>query len=504
MSTEAAKTTPITIDGVEYNAPLGGRLLDFLISIDKKIPHFCYHPGLPVDASCRQCQVESKGKGPRPGPVVSCRTSIMEGMEFETGSETALEARRAVMEFLLLNHPLDCPICDKAGECTLQDNAYETGQARGRTSEPRRRLDKRKSLGDKILLDNERCILCRRCVRFFSSITGEPQLTVTDCGDRSVLETFCDEALTGEYQGNIVDVCPVGALTLKKFRFQTRVWFLEQTKTICGLCSKGCNITAETRDHKLVRIRPRHTPEVNGYWMCDQGRLDFDYANLDPEAGRLVYPKAQEVDGSRREIEREDAYRQILELFRACSEQRLLLLSPFASLEEGEALLDFSRALQEAGYEHRLGFMKPENDGTADDLLRTGEPAPNVRGLEETLGMKGISSTELESGDELFAFGFGLERLCDGSKIHAQVWQSHSERSSASARLLLPCRTPFERSGYWVNSEGRKQYSRAALSMSSGIPCERTLFQALTKALTEEEATKEQAVSGATNVEAHA
>src|SRR5205823_598907 len=192
-------------------------------------------------------------------------------------------------EFLLKNHPLDCPICDKAGECDLQDFAFDEGQGKGRTHEPRRKLEKRKLLGDVIVLDEERCILCSRCVRFFEEIPKVAQLTVADLGSRSVIATFPgpngDRPLTGKYQGNIADLCPVGALTLSKFRFQARVWNLVKMASTCGECSRGCSTTVEVlRGSDVKRIRPRENPEVNGWWICDIGRFAFDHVNA---LGRL-------------------------------------------------------------------------------------------------------------------------------------------------------------------------------------------------------------------------
>ena len=177
--------------------------------------------------------------------VAACRTPVAEGMVVDTDAPKAHDARRECLEFLLKNHPLDCPICDKAGECDLQDYAFLEGQGEGRSSEPRRKLHKRRSLGDVIVLDEERCILCSRCVRFFEDVTKQPQLTVSGLGAKSVISTFMDRPLTGNYQGNLADICPVGALTLKQFRFQARVWNLSKTLSHCAECSRGCAITVE-------------------------------------------------------------------------------------------------------------------------------------------------------------------------------------------------------------------------------------------------------------------
>ncbi|MEZ5988503.1 MAG: 2Fe-2S iron-sulfur cluster-binding protein [Planctomycetota bacterium] len=477
-------TTRILVDGVEHEAPLGGRLIDFLNDLAKDVPHFCYHPGLPIDASCRQCQVESKGKSSKPGLIVACRETIVEGMEILTGSPAVEQARAAVMEFLLKNHPLDCPICDKAGECTLQDNAYRTGQDEGRTHEPRRHLPKRKDLGDKILLDNERCILCRRCIRFFDHVTGEPQLKVFSRGDRSWLGTFFDEPLTGNYQGNIVDVCPVGALTLKKFRFRSRPWFMQRTNTVCGSCSRGCNTVVETRDDEILRIRPRLTPEVNGFWMCDEGRLDYDAYNLGADDGRLVEPAVADAGGALATATLDEAVAALARWLREGDGQAVALLSPWATLEDGAAFAALCEALGDGLA--AAGFFQPAPSGRGDALLRTDEDAPNCRGLREA-GLTAIDAASLERllDEKLAAHhgrarillsGYGLDRLLpDGIKLRAKgvgevALHGHVLASFPFARLAIPARTPMEKAGYWVNLDGRRQYLRPALKAPASVP----------------------------------
>ncbi|HHI80799.1 MAG TPA: hypothetical protein ENK02_12585 [Planctomycetes bacterium] len=470
--TNKAETTytSILVDGKEYQAPLGGRLIDFLHSIGKEIPHFCYHQGLPVAASCRQCQIESKGKGPRPGLAVSCRETIIEGMEILTDSELVRKARAGVMEFLLINHPLDCPICDKAGECMLQDTAYATGQDRGRTHEPRRHLDKRKSLGDKILLDNERCILCTRCVRFFEAVTKEPQLTVLDRGDRSYLSTFMGDPLHGNYQGNIVDLCPVGALTLKKFRFKSRVWFLHSTETVCGLCSRGCNISVETRDNKILRIRPRHNPNINDFWMCDEGRLEFDRYNLEVTETRLPSPFYRDSQGHQVPTNLQEALDQAAPLLLR-NPKVLFVLSPFATIEEGWAFKEMVETLERFGLEPEMGYYQPDPNAKGDEFLHTDEPAPNCKGLREEVGLKAIPPESLEGQDPtrlaLIGFGFGelLGRACletiaaQGPLLHLGI------RSDLfpNALVRLAGWSPMEKAGHWIAACGTKQYLRPAL-----------------------------------------
>jgi NADH-quinone oxidoreductase subunit G len=277
--------TKIIVNGREIEADPKKPLIHACHTNGVDVPMYCYHPGLTPVGSCRICQVEVK-QGDQPARVVvACRTNVAEGMVVNTESPKAHETRRECLEFLLKNHPLDCPICDKAGECDLQDYSFQEGQSEGRTHEPRRKLEKRKSLGDVIVLDEERCILCSRCVRFFEEVPKKAQLTVADLGSRSVISTFGDKPLQGNYQGNIADICPVGALTLKEFRFQARVWNLSKHLSTCAECSRGCSTSVEVlRGGEVKRFRPHYNPDVNKWWMCDVGRFAFDHVT--PPAAR--------------------------------------------------------------------------------------------------------------------------------------------------------------------------------------------------------------------------
>jgi NADH-quinone oxidoreductase subunit G len=234
----------ITVDGSVIEVPEGRALLQTLDDVGLlmngiDIPHYCWHPKLSVDGSCRLCQVEVEGI---PKLQIACDTPIKEGMVVRTDTERVKVARAGVMELLLVNHPLDCPICDQAGECKLQDYAYEYGVLESRTREPRRALKKNVDLGPQIVFDQERCILCRRCRRFCNEIPKTGELVVMNRGDRSVIETLPGKPLDNPYSMNVADICPVGALTTKDFRFKIRVWFLEDVPGVCTGCAAGCNI----------------------------------------------------------------------------------------------------------------------------------------------------------------------------------------------------------------------------------------------------------------------
>ena len=234
----------ITIDGVQYEAGEGRTILQALDDLGLlmngvDVPHYCWHPKLSIDGSCRLCQVEVEGM---PKLQIACDTRVSDGMVVHTTTDRVKSAREGVMELLLVNHPLDCPICDQAGECKLQDYAYEYGALQARTVEPRRALKKKVDLGPTIVFDQERCILCRRCTRFCSEIPETGELGIFARGDHSVIETFPGMELDNPYSMNVADICPVGALTTKDFRFKIRVWFLEDVPGICTGCSNGCNI----------------------------------------------------------------------------------------------------------------------------------------------------------------------------------------------------------------------------------------------------------------------
>ncbi len=382
---ERTELVKITVNGRVVDADPKLPLIRACHDNDVDVPMYCYHPGLSAVGSCRICQVEVK-QGDTPGRVmVACRTTPVEGMIVDTESSKAHETRRECLEFLLKNHPLDCPICDKAGECDLQDYAYDEGQSTGRSNEPRRPLEKRKSLGEVIVLDEERCILCSRCVRFFEEVPKKAQLTISDLGSRSIISTFMDRPLTGNYQGNIADLCPVGALTLKNFRFQARVWNLVKMASTCVECSRGCSIQVETlRNSDVKRFRPRANLKVNGHWMCDVGRFAVEHANAD---GRLEGARVLEgVQMLQSPIE--DGLCVVRDALMA-SKGALLVLSPFCTVEEG-------RALQELAKRHQadIAFVSPAPNALKDDLLHTGDPCPNRRGLTD-LGIVGDSPANL-------------------------------------------------------------------------------------------------------------
>lgn len=479
--------TKIILNGREVEADSKRPLIDACHAHDAEVPHYCYHPGLSPVGSCRMCQVEVKQGDMPPRVVVACRTPVAEGMIVDTESKRAHDTRRECLEFLLKNHPLDCPICDKAGECLLQDYAWAEGQGEGRTVEPRRKLEKRMDLGEKIVLDQERCILCTRCVRFFEEVTEKPQLAITERGAHSVLETFAGRPLEGNYQGNIVDLCPVGALTLEPFRFQARVWNLFKKSSTCAECSRGCSITTEVlRGGEVKRFRPRYNADVNTWWMCDVGRLAFEHPNREDRLhGALVrgYSRDEETGVS----EALDHVRDVL----ARGGAPVVIASPFLSQEEGAELLELAREL---GAEPR--FVSPEPNDLADDLLHTGDPCPNRRGLSEA-GFAPVSAAEalelLAAADAGMLVG---ERVCElvgeeglaevPTSLRLVVFDTAPTRApAAQVQIGVPDHT--ERMGTWINVDGHVGKIGAARTAPAGVRPLNSNLQALRTSRTEAE-----------------
>src|SRR5947209_6692339 len=267
-----------TIDGKELDVPPGTTVIQAGLMAGIAIPHFCWHPDLPVDGNCRMCLVEIERM---PKLQIACNTLVTDGMVVRTTSEKAVQAHRTTLEFLLVNHPIDCPVCDQAGECYLQVQYMEHGLHDSKI-QPEEKVRKRKvvDLGP-IMLDAERCVLCSRCLRFEAEVTRTNSFEFVNRGDHMQISTFENRPIMHNYAGNLADVCPVGALLSHDFRFKMRVWFLEATDSVCPGCSTGCNIFIDHRDGEAQRLRPRRNVEVNKSWMCDIGRKEYMEIALD-------------------------------------------------------------------------------------------------------------------------------------------------------------------------------------------------------------------------------
>jgi len=300
LSTETTTPAPVPrvnvqIDGVWMQFPRGTRVIEACGQAGKFIPRYCYHPKLSSPGNCRMCMVEmgTPKLGPDrkpvlgadgkpeinwiPRPQISCSQDVSEGMAVRTDSKMVREAREGVLEFLLINHPLDCPICDQAGECRLQEFSVEYGKGKTRFLEEKVKKPKNVEIGPRVTLDDERCILCTRCIRFMREVAGDDVLGIVNRGSYNSIACYPDRLLDSNYSLNTVDICPVGALTSSDFRFKMRVWFLKETRSICTSCATGCNTVIGSRENIVYRQTPRENNDVNQTWMCDYGRLNFHY-----------------------------------------------------------------------------------------------------------------------------------------------------------------------------------------------------------------------------------
>src|SRR4051795_12050802 len=290
------ETVTLTIDGRPITVEKGKTVLQAAVEAGISVPYYCYHPGISIDGSCRVCVVKIEKMAKL---QTSCSTACTEGMVVTTRDPETIAARAGVLEFLLVNHPLDCPVCDKGGECPLQDFSYTFGPAESRMDFPRRVFDGEGvkadvDFGPTLMLNRNRCILCTRCVRFMREIDDDAQISIADRGNGSEIATFREQGVHSLLSGNLMDVCPVGAITTRDYRFKSRPWDNPlAVDTICTLCAKGCNTTAWLRAKpewakgaQLIRFTPRFNPDVNSYWMCDIGRFDYRWLEGDERLQR--------------------------------------------------------------------------------------------------------------------------------------------------------------------------------------------------------------------------
>ncbi len=281
----------LTIDGKEVEAGANLNVIQAAELVDIEIPHYCFHPGLSIPGNCRMCLVEVE-KAPK--LQIACNTRVADGMVVHTNSDKAKTAQKAVLEFLLINHPIDCPVCDQAGECKLQDYYMDYDQQPSRFPLPEKNhKGKAIDIGSGVMLDQERCILCARCTRFFDEVTKTSELAIFERGDHNRIDINPGQPVNNKYAGNVVDICPVGALTEKEFRFRMRVWYLHRTASVCGGCERGCAIDIHHHRGRIYRFKPRFNPDVNSYWMCDEGRHSFPALQNET---RLTSPLVQAKD----------------------------------------------------------------------------------------------------------------------------------------------------------------------------------------------------------------
>jgi NADH-quinone oxidoreductase subunit G len=453
-----------TIDGREVVVKPGTSVIEAAIRMGIEIPYYCWHKRLSVAANCRQCLVEmSNSPGGKLQP--SCQAPLSEGVVVKTDTPRVKDQQRANLEFLLLNHPVDCAICDQAGECKLQDYYVKYDDKPSRLDIPKNVKGKRIALGPTVTLDQERCILCTRCVRFMSEVAKNPQLGVAHRGTRSEITAFPGQPLDDRYAGNVVDLCPVGALTSTDFRFSGRVWFMSSARSICTGCSRGCNVSLDFLGESAYRLRPRENDQVNQEWMCDQGRLTYKPCNVD----RVL--KARVGRGAEAQPAGRDAA--IAAAASALADARqggvAVLLSPLASLED----LLAACAVATEGLGVKEVYVGGRPDGWHDEFLKKADENPNRKGVElaaQAFGLAVRPFAELVaaagSGAVRAVWAVGAELPADAgalASVPTLVVQAGNGGALANAAtVLLPASPVAESDGTFVNFEGRAQRFEAA------------------------------------------
>lgn len=462
------------------------------------IPHYCYHPSLSVVASCRLCLMEMKVPDPKSGELVwmpklvpSCQTPVKEGMEVRFNSPAVQQNQQQCMEYFLLNHPLDCPVCDQAGECYLQDYSYRFGQPTSRMVEEKLKNPK-KDVGPRTLLYQDRCVMCSRCVRFTDEIAGTHELTVVNRGNRAEIDVFPGLPLNNPLQGNVVDLCPVGSLLDKDFLFKQRVWLLRETKSICPGCSTGCAIRIDHNEGVIYRLKPRFSPKVNDYWMCDEGRFGWKYLQDGDRLTRPVVRRGGEVFYPRWE----DIPEIINYRLRKLAEQQTptaVVLSPMLACEEAWLIASYVRALLPQavlvaswlpvqGAEQNFPVGSPAEK--ARFTIRP-EKCPNRRGVELLINKLGGASSTLEdlikqvkekkikaawiTGGYSQRDWVSKELAAAAKELELLVMQDlYANALTDNSHVLLPSCCWAEREGSFVNQAGLIQPFERAVDGPEG------------------------------------
>jgi NADH-quinone oxidoreductase subunit G len=478
VTAKDAQLLNVQIDGAWVQVPKGLNVIEAAKRFGKFIPHYCYHPKLSVVGNCRMCLIEmampkmdanrkpvlgADGKPELswiPRPQIGCATQVAEGMGIRTDSPMVKECRQGVMEFLLINHPLDCPICDQAGECKLQEFSIEYGNGGSRFVEEKVKKPKRVDIGERIVLDDERCIMCSRCIRFSKEMVNDDVLGFTQRGSQTTLSVYPGKRLDNNYSLNTVDICPVGALTSKDFRFKMRVWFLKETNSICTGCATGCNVTIGSRQEIVYRMTPRENEAVNSHWMCDQGRLGFHYIH---DQKRITEPLNQ-TDGQVSVTTWSDVMHQLPLRFKQFKKGEIAVLASGRMTNEELFLL---KELQ-----NYLGVEISDivtRSWEADGILKSADLNPNSAGAELFgISAQGKNVEKIKSGIEngsikgLLVFhedpikaGIPLKTL---EKLRLLLIQGALLNTATPvAHFVLPGATFAEKRGSMINAMGRLQ-----------------------------------------------
>jgi NADH-quinone oxidoreductase subunit G len=453
----------ITIDGKVIECAAGRTVIEVALENGIDVPHFCWHPALSVAGNCRMCLVEIEKM---PKLAIACSTLVADGMVVHTQNQRATSAQEAIMEFLLINHPLDCPICDEAGQCKLQDYAYSHGRGESRFTEEKVHKDKRVPLGPEVLFDGERCISCSRCIRFSSEIAEQPALTFVNRGDHVTIETFPGTELDNPYSMNVIDICPVGALTSRDFRFKARVWDMSFNESICPGCARGCNTHAGVRNNEILRLEPRTNMKVNQYWMCDAGRLnEFPFVNQN----RVERPIVRR-DGQQTEVGWDEAFAATAAALKSVKPGEIAFISsPFATCEENYL---FTRFAREVAGGNAPEFMRYVDPAFGDKKLRVADRTPNTRGAAAvgagvergSFDRKGLIDA-INAGKIKVVYlldqSFPLDQELSAALGHLQTLIVHAWNLTPIAQradIVLSTSTYAEKEGTFVNGEGMVQH----------------------------------------------
>ncbi len=443
-----AKMVNLTIEGRPVSVAEGTTILEAAKTVGVLIPHYCYHPGLPVAGVCRMCLVEVE-KAPKLAPA--CAMTVAEGQVVHVHSAKSLDARKGVLEMLLINHPLDCPICDQSGECELQDYTFQEGREDSRYREPKRFNPAEDFGGDVVYVPN-RCILCTRCVRFMDDVAHDPVLNVSERGDRAVIGKFEGHDLTHPWAANVVDLCPVGALLSKDFLNKARAWELDRTASICPNCTQGCNVIMETRENQVVRMRPRPNENVNAFFMCDWGRLNYRWMN---EKNRVELPMVNEGGA----LATTTWERAIAAAAKVLSGKKVFVAaSPMLS---NESLFLLTQLMQGGSGAFRVTEGEEAPLAGVPDLALRRERAANVHGAE-TLGFRKTQDllAGLEKDAVLVIAGEDLAGVDPSALSRASeivVISSVLPAAASNASVVLPIANFAEEEGTVTNLRGRVQ-----------------------------------------------
>ncbi len=499
----------ILINGQEYTLPEGEKLnaVQAAMRVGVDIPYYCWHPALSVVANCRMCEIEVGSKDPKTGEirmipkmVPGCQTPAKDGTVLVTNSEKVKEHQKMIMEYLLINHPLDCPVCDQAGQCGLQDYSFEYGQSSHRFVEERS-VNPRKDVSEEIQLNQDRCIMCTRCVRFTREITGTSELQVMRRGNSSEIDVFPGHPVDNPLAGNVVDLCPVGALLDKDFLHKQRFWFLSKHDTVCTRCSTGCNTYSEENRGEIWRFRARANPEVNDFWICDEGRFSYKAAN-DPNLLTSCYVRQEKTLGP---VTVDSALAETGTRLKNLAQQGgkvAAVISPFLTVEEAYLLASYIKDLNPENVlalgpvptqGEDLTFTPDQREGRTGDTSFVvsrpftihAEKCPNRRGVEEILktyqgeviGFEALSARLAKREFKgLYVTSDAIDPAYSESDARALravvdvliVQDTLPTPLAQAADIVLSGATFAEKAGCYVNFQGRLQYSEAALPPREG------------------------------------